>query len=136
MNKLTRTLVMTGVAVATGATMAAGPATASTTSTARPAAPQQAESGKSTAQKQDHRGRDRIIDTFRSPRTCHKVGRMGVWQDRWERYRCFPVRSFHRGGWALKVYYGWDGGHHGHHGHGGPDFRDHDLQHNGGNWKK
>ncbi|MBB2947458.1 hypothetical protein FB565_007229 [Actinoplanes lutulentus] len=126
MKKLTRALAMSGVAVAAGVTMAAGPAAASTGSAASQSGPS-ADTAKSAAKTDARPRRERIYDYYRSPRTCHKVGRSGVWEDRWERYSCFPVNGFHRGGWALKVYYGWGGGHghggpggHGPHGHGGP----------------
>lgn len=113
MNTLMRALVLPGVAVAAGLTVAAGPAAATT---GPPGA--RAESGPApTEASRVVRHRERIYDYFRSPRTCHRVGRMGVWQGRWEAYRCFPVRGFGRGDWALKVYYG-DPGHD--HGHGGP----------------
>ncbi|BAL89073.1 hypothetical protein AMIS_38530 [Actinoplanes missouriensis 431] len=110
MNKLTRALVVTGVAVATGATMAASPAAASPSS-GTSASGSSAQVSKPAAQQQEHRRRDRIYDYYRSPRTCHRVGRAGVWQERWDRYRCIPVGGFHRGGWALKVYFGWDHDH-------------------------
>ncbi|MEU4428875.1 hypothetical protein AB0F81_50395 [Actinoplanes sp. NPDC024001] len=112
MNRLTRSFLMTGVAVAAGLSMAAGPAAASS------AAPSGAEAGAKPAaatQQQDFKRRDRIVGFYRSPRTCHKLGRIGVWKDSWERYQCFQMwRGFHRGDWALKVYYqrSWhQGGH-------------------------
>ena len=127
MHKIARTIAMTGVAVAAGLTMAAGPAAASP---ATPSAPEATPKAAATKQ-QDARYRDRIYDYFRSPRTCHRVGRAGVWNDRWENYQCFQVwRGFHRGDWALKVYYGWGDhdfhggpGGHGHGGHGGHDWK-------------
>ncbi|GIE78224.1 hypothetical protein Aph02nite_41740 [Actinoplanes philippinensis] len=110
MNKMTRALVMTGVAVTAGVTVAAGPATASSAPGARPAATQQ----------KDHQRRDRIYGFYNSPQTCHRIGRIGQWKNRWERYSCFKVyRGFHSGDWALKVYYGWDHHHGGKHGKGG-----------------
>ncbi|MEU4688851.1 hypothetical protein [Actinoplanes sp. NPDC023714] len=132
MNKLTRTFVMTGVAVAAGVTMAAGPAAASSASPSTPSA----DNAKTTAKQDARPRRERIYGVYRSPRTCERVGRAGVWQDRWENYRCFRTGGF-RSGWALKVYYGWGGGpggfpggHHGH-GPGGHDFHD-----GPGDWKK
>jgi hypothetical protein len=99
MNKMTRALAMTGVAVATGVTVAAGPAAAVSTTTAPPAA----------TQKQDFQRRDRIFGFYNSPRTCHRIGRIGQWKNQWQRYSCFKVyRGFHTGEWALKVYYGWN----------------------------
>jgi hypothetical protein len=120
MHKLTRAVVLTGVAVATGVTMAAGPAAASTGTSSAP----KADSGKSVAKQQQGWRRDRIFDYYRSPRACHSVGRAGVWRDRWESYRCVPVGGFHRGGWALRVFYGWGPGGPGGPGHGpgGPGF--------------
>jgi hypothetical protein len=129
MNKLTRSFLMTGVAVATGLTMAAGPAAATS------AAPSGAEtSAKPAATKQqDVQRRDRIVGFYRSPRACHKLGRIGVWKENWERYQCFRVwRGSHRGDWALKVYYGWNW-HQGGHGHGDRDW--HGQKH-GNDWQK
>ncbi|WP_433795481.1 hypothetical protein [Actinoplanes sp. CA-252034] len=119
MNKMTRALVMTGVAVATGVSVAAGPATA-TPATTTPGA------RLATTHQLDFQRRDRIHGFYNSPRTCHRIGRIGQWKNRWERYSCFKIyRGFHSGSWALKVHYGWNynhgnkhwqGGHHG----GGP----------------
>ncbi|MFC7533354.1 hypothetical protein [Actinoplanes sp. GCM10030250] len=103
MNKYTRAFVMTGVAVAAGLTMAAGPATASPA----PAGDDAKMAKKPVAAAQQAKVRDRIVRFYESPRTCHKYGKMGVWKRDWNRYECFQVwRGFHRGDWALKVYYG------------------------------
>jgi hypothetical protein len=119
MNKMTRAIAMTGAAVAAGVTMAAGPAAASpatgavsvtTTASAKPA----------PAQKQGFQRRDRIYGFYNSPRTCHKIGRMGQWRNQWQRYSCFKVyRGFHSGDWALKVHYGWNYNHGNKHWNGG-----------------
>ena len=104
MNKVMRSFLMTGVAVAAGLTMATAPAAAQ-------AAPSDAKAdAKPVASKShDAKRRDRIVGFYRSPRTCHKIGRSGVWRDNWEKYQCFQVwRGFHRGDWALKVFYGWN----------------------------
>lgn len=130
MNKMTRAIAMTGAAVAAGVSMtagpvaaapAAGPVAAVATVSARPAAPP----------KPSFQRRDRIFGFYNSPRTCHKIGRMGQWKNQWQRYSCFKVyRGFHSGDWALKVYYGWNYNHgnkHWNDGHasGGGDYGGH-----------
>jgi hypothetical protein len=133
MNKMTRALVMTGVAVATGVTVAAGPATAVSTTTTPGARP-------AVAQKQDFQRRDRIFGFYNSPRTCHKIGRIGQWRNQWQRYSCFKVyRGFHSGDWALKVYYGWNYNHGNKHWSGGKGHYGHsggkgDYTHGGDNY--
>ncbi|WP_430785942.1 hypothetical protein [Actinoplanes sp. G11-F43] len=107
MNKVIRAIVMTGVAAAAGATMAAGPASAAPAGTSTPAV---AEKKAATQQKGLGR-RERIYGFYNSPRTCHKIGKVGQWKRQWHRYNCFKVyRGFNSGDWALKVYYG---GHYG-----------------------
>ncbi|GAA0462651.1 hypothetical protein Aca07nite_25680 [Actinoplanes capillaceus] len=104
MNKMTRALAMTGVAAAAGLAISAGPAVAS------PAGPTAVEAKPRAAatQQQGFKTRERIHGFYRSPRTCHRIGKAGVWQERWERYTCFRVyRGIHRGEWALKVSYGF-----------------------------
>ncbi|MEV6304710.1 hypothetical protein AB0M02_35235 [Actinoplanes sp. NPDC051861] len=104
MSKLTRAFVMTGVAVAASLAVAVSPASAS------PAGPKADEaSGKPVASyHQAPKFRERIFDYYHSPRTCAKVGKTGVWKEKWARYQCFQVwRGFHRGEWALKVYSPW-----------------------------
>ncbi|MEV0900134.1 hypothetical protein [Actinoplanes sp. NPDC049802] len=119
MNKMTRAFVMTGVAAAAGLTISAGPAAAS------PAGSSAAADFKpkhTATQQSAFPRRDRIVGFYNSPRTCHRIGKTGVWQDRWERYTCFRVyRGFHRGDWALKVSYGWNSNHHDRDWNGGPD---------------
>jgi hypothetical protein len=112
MNKMTRAIVMTGAAVAAGITMAAGPAAASPATTSAPSVSQ----GDVKVQQQDFKRRDRIYGFYNSPRTCHKIGKVGQWKNQWQRYSCFKVyRGFHSGDWALKVYYGWNYNHGGKH---------------------
>ncbi|MFC4070935.1 hypothetical protein [Actinoplanes subglobosus] len=114
MNKMTRAIAMTGVAVAAGVTVAAGPAAASPGTTAAPAVYSAAVASAKPAAppKQSFQRRDRIFGFYNSPRTCHKIGRIGQWKNQWQRYSCFKVyRGFHSGDWALKVYYGWNYNH-------------------------
>ncbi|BEL07556.1 hypothetical protein Q0Z83_057470 [Actinoplanes sichuanensis] len=112
MNKMTRALVMTGAAVAAGVSVAAGPAAAGPA--AGPAAVRSAPVAPAgvtsvAPQKPSFQRSDRIFGFYNSPRTCHKIGRMGQWKNQWQRYSCFKVyRGFHSGEWALKVYYGWN----------------------------
>jgi hypothetical protein len=103
MNKVTRLLAMTGMAVVAGLTMAAGPASASTTTAAKPA------------------GHDRVQGYFHSRMQCERSGRFGELRDRWDRHDCDLVRfGRHRGDWQLSVSshrgpFGHDRGHgHGH----------------------
>ena len=121
MNKMTRMLVMTGMAFAVSATIGAGAASAS------PAEPAATSAAKAASQSADIRlqpGRTRVIGYFRSPLACHKVGRIGEFRDRWDDYSCVRVRGgFHRGSWALVARWdrhGWPGhgGGHGWPGHG------------------
>ncbi|MDI6100771.1 hypothetical protein QLQ12_19350 [Actinoplanes sp. NEAU-A12] len=108
MNKMTRAIVMTGAAVAAGLTVAAGPAAASP-ATASTATASEVGSKTAVTQQQDFKRRDRIFGFYNSPRTCHKIGKLGQWKNQWERYSCFKVyRGFHSGDWALKVYYGFN----------------------------
>lgn len=108
MNKMTRALAITGAAVAAGLTVAAGPAAASPATTSTGSA---AGAGAKTVatQQQDFKRRDRIVGFYNSPRTCHRIGKVGQWKNQWQRYTCFRVhRGFHSGDWALKAHYGWN----------------------------
>ncbi|BCJ46501.1 hypothetical protein GCM10010168_61400 [Actinoplanes ianthinogenes] len=145
MNKLMRTVAMSGLAVAAGLAIGAGPAAASTGSAATPQPSAKASATEKAPAKSW--SRDRIVGFYRSPMTCHRIGRIGEWRDQWEDHDCIPIRrGFHRGDWMLKVYYGWagPGGFHDrdHRGPGGFDdhrgpggFDDHDGPGHGP-WKK
>lgn len=105
MNKATRVLTMTGMALAAGLTMGAGPASAASAA---------------TAPGWHH---DRVVGYFRSPIACERVGRIGELRDRWDNHDCYRVRfGFHRGQWQLTA--SWGHGPFGHdhgpigHGHG------------------
>jgi hypothetical protein len=125
MNKATRMLAMTGMAIVAGVTFSAGPAAAASASPS-PAAPkastQQADKG--FPSDSAYRG------WFRSLRACHRAGNIGEWRNSWDDHDCIPVRNgFHRNTWVLKVYWdrhGFPG--HGHgfpgHGHGFPGHDD------------
>jgi hypothetical protein len=139
MNRVTRALAVSGVAVAAGLTMAAGPALGSPSAPAAPVAVSPADQpGATTQVVRQPKFRERIHDYYRSPRTCHRVGRAGVWQERWVRYQCFQVwRGFHRGDWALKVYYGWNFKHRDFHdGHDNSHHGDRGWPSRGNDWQK
>ena len=98
MNKATRLLAMTGMAVAAGLTMGAGPASAA------PATPAP--------------GHGHVQGYFDNPLACQRAGRVGELRDRWDEHDCNKVRfGLHRGQWALQV--SWDQ-HNGPFGHGRP----------------
>jgi hypothetical protein len=94
MNRITRLLAIAGMGL--GAAVAlAGPAQASTTDATH--------RGPVTV-KQHFGNDDRVVAFFRDPFTCNRVGRLGEFQNRWDDYNCFRIRSsFHRGAWALSV---------------------------------
>jgi hypothetical protein len=86
MNKFSKALVMTGMAIAAGVTLGAGSASAA------PAAPAKAP------------GHDKIVGFYRSPAACQTAGRIGERRDRWDHHDCVRVRSgVRRGWWALSV---------------------------------
>jgi hypothetical protein len=88
MNKATRFLAMTGMALAAAVTMGAGPASAATKAPAP-------------------FGHDRTVGYFRSPMACEHAGRVGELRDKWDDHNCDRVRfGFHRGEWALSVSWG------------------------------
>jgi hypothetical protein len=94
MNKATRILVMTGMALVAGATVGAGPASAAT---ATPSTTTKA------AAKTDW-GHDRIVGYFRSPSACRTAGYIGERRGKWDNSDCIRVRGgFRRGLWALSV---------------------------------
>ena len=101
MNKTTRMLAMTGIALAAGLTVGAGPASAAP---AAPAAP-------ATASVQaDHKfkpSNDKFMGYFRSPSACIKTGRIGKLRHKWDSFDCDRVsRGSHRGQYSLTV--SWD----------------------------
>ena len=120
MNKATRMLVMTGMAIVAGATFSAGPAMAASASPAP-------NSGTTATQGTKDWGHDRsqIIRYYSNPFTCNREGRLGEWRHRWDNYNCFRVPfGFHRGAWALRV--SWDRPHFPGHGFPGGPGHDHD----------
>jgi hypothetical protein len=105
MNKATRLLAMTGMALAAGMTMGAGPASAAT---------------KTPAPGPHH---DKVVGYYHSSSACERAGRVGELRDRWNNHDCDRVRfGFHRGQWELNVSWGHGPFGHGHgpvmHGHG------------------
>src|SRR3954447_18848177 len=117
MNKATRMLVMTGMAILAGVTFSAGPAMASS------ATPAPTENKAATQTTKDWGpgfgpAGSRVVGYFSNPFTCNQVGRSGVWRHRWDYYNCYPVPFGFRGNWALRVTWhrfgfpgsGWYGG--------------------------
>jgi hypothetical protein len=99
MNKATRLLAMTGMALAAAVTMGAGPASASTKAPA------------------PGPHRDKVVGYFHSAGACERAGRVGELRDKWDSHDCNHLRfGFHRGTWELSA--SWGHGPFGH-GHGG-----------------
>ena len=115
MSKATRMLAMTGMALVAGATMAAGPAAASTSTAQGTTSATQ-----SAAQQSDrHRDREWVEGYYRTRFQCERVGRIGERFDRWDDYECDRVRRGFRILWRLEVERYWHGG---------------DWDNHGGNW--
>ena len=112
MNKATRTLAVTGMALIAGLTLGVGPAAAASSTTTTAATTKQ-------ATHQADRGR-----LYPSLRQCLWAGRIGERRGRWDSYDCNRVRwGSYRGWWELDVEWdhdGWPGGGH----HGGPGGHD------------
>ena len=121
MNKVMRGFAMSGLAVAAGLVVSAGPAAASS---AAPSAPSAAK-GKAPAAS-PAKMRSRVLGFYRNPRDCHRDGQRGEFRRQWTDHDCIPVRERFRRGWALKVYYGF----------GGPDFHHGPGPGPHGPWKK
>jgi len=140
MNKATRMLVTTSMAIVAGATMGVGQASASAKTPQAPVAAEQ------SAQQAGNWGGDRVVGYFRSPRFCIQNGRLGEFRGRWDDFRCvYQRRGFNAGYFALVVSWdrgsswndfghnnGWndDRGHH----HGWNDNRWNDNRGNDGRW--
>jgi hypothetical protein len=101
MNKATRMLVMTGMAIAAGVTFSAGPASAASATPASPDSKAATQSAKDWGH-----DRSRIVGVYRDPFTCNRIGRIGEFHHRWDDYRCFRVPGGFHGKWALRV--SWD----------------------------
>jgi hypothetical protein len=116
MNKATRMLMMTGMAVVAGATFSAGPAAAASASPS----PSAAKASTQEAAKAFPRSSS-IEGWYRSRGACESAGNRGEWRNRWDDHDCIPINTgVHRRTWALKVYqnrHGFPG--HGPGGHGG-----------------
>ncbi|MET0419499.1 MAG: hypothetical protein ABW022_26085 [Actinoplanes sp.] len=120
MNKATRMLAVTGLALVAGVTMGAGPASAAPSASGTTSATTVSVQGVDKKMK----SRDRVVGYYRTKTACWKVGRLGEIRDRWDDFECDRVnRGFRRGWYALEAQ--WDvrgsGHHHGGrpHGHGG-----------------
>jgi hypothetical protein len=101
MNKASRRLAVTGMALIAGLTLGAGPAAASS-STPTPTSTQQAAPSA-----------DRVIRYYPSLRSCLRAGRIGVITRQWRTFDCDRVFwGLHRGWYALDVqrWGGWPGG--------------------------
>ena len=96
MNKISKALVMTGMALVAGATLGAGSASAAPATAAAPKP--------TAAQAPSH---DKVVGYYRSATSCHIAGKLGERRDRWDDHDCLRVRSGSRRGWfALSV--SWD----------------------------
>jgi hypothetical protein len=96
MNKVTRMLAMTGMAIAATATIGAGAASSAQAAPAKPSA------DASASKKADFGNRTRVIGYYRNLITCHRIGNLGEWRHRWDDHECYRVRgNFHRGAWVL-----------------------------------
>ena len=118
MNKTTRTLAMSGIAIAAGLTMGVGPASA---------APGTTSAGTGAASSSDHRwDNGRVVGYFRTASACYRMGRIGEIRHKWDDSDCdFVRRGFHRGQWQLTVSWNRHGnGGHGPIGHGQNDQHD------------
>ncbi|MBM2615536.1 hypothetical protein JIG36_08150 [Actinoplanes sp. LDG1-06] len=108
MNKVTRMLTMTGIAVGVGLTMGVGPASAA------PAAP--AGTGHATqvqAKAPKFKTKERVVGYYRSARDCNRVGKMGEFRKKWDDFDCDRVQRGPKRGWiALKAQ--WEVRGHGH----------------------
>ncbi|GLW28203.1 hypothetical protein [Actinoplanes regularis] len=115
MSKVMREFAMTGLAVAAGLVIGAGPAAASSGSPAVPRATTQAPAavqanGKAPAATTADFS-ERIVGFYRSAAACRKIGKGGEFRHRWDDFDCYPIRhGFQRGNWVLKAYYDLDGG--------------------------
>jgi hypothetical protein len=130
MNKTTRTLAMSGIAVAAGLTMGVGPASA---------APATTSTTTNAASSSDHRFDDgRVVGYYRTASACFRAGKVGEFRNKWDDSDCDVVRrGFHRGQWQLTV--SWDRHGNGHHGNDWDDkgnrgngHRGHDNDRKGG----
>ena len=94
MNKVTRMLTMTGIAVGVGLTMGVGPASAA------PVAP--AAGGHATqvqAQSPKFKTRDRIVGYYRSKQACSRAGKIGEFHKKWDDFDCDRVQRGPKRGW-------------------------------------
>ena len=112
MNKATRMLAVTGMALVAGLTMGAGPTSADPSPAVTPSATKAAVQGVDKKM----RSRERVVGYYRTKQACWKVGRLGEIRDRWDDFECDRVnRGFRRGWYALEA--SWDlrgqGGHNG-----------------------
>ncbi|GIF05582.1 hypothetical protein [Actinoplanes siamensis] len=107
MKKAIRGYAMSGLAVAAGLVVGAGPAAASSTSAAIPGAP----SGAAPAT--EDWSHSPVVGFYRTLGACHLEGERGAFRKQWIDFDCVPLRADLRRGWLLKVDYGQDF-------HGGP----------------
>jgi len=125
MNKATRTLAMTGMALITGATLGTVPAAASTSTTQGTGASTQG------AQQQAASPRHRIHDYYRTYRQCRWAGARGEYRHWWDDYDCYRVRWGRWRDWyALDVR--WDRNHNNNNNNNNNDNNDHNGDHHDG----
>jgi hypothetical protein len=118
MNRITRLLALTGIGLAAGISIGAGPAQAASAAGAD-------SSSRTTAAAKADWNDDETVGYFSSRIRCERAGRIGEIRDRWEDYDCNRVRfGFHRGDYALEVQYDrWDNDRWGNHDRWGNDHR-------------
>jgi hypothetical protein len=118
MTKITRTLAMTGIAVAAGLTMGAGPASATPATTAT--------SANAASSSDHHFDNGRVVGYYRTAGLCARSGKIGEIRHKWDDSDCdFVRRGFHHGQWQLTV--SWD-----RHGNGHDKGRHDDDRHDNG----
>ena len=132
MSKATRMLALTGTALVAGMMFSAGPAAASSSTAQGTTASTQSTQ---EATKAD-RGRTWVHDSYRSRGLCIRAGLIGQRFDRWDRFRCVPVRYGFRTYYRLVVTQNWGGGHWDGHGNGNGhwDNDGHGHGHGGHHW--
>jgi len=136
MNKATRVLVMSGMALFAGATMGAGSASASPKSPDAPAPTVQAAK---TVHGWDN---DRVVGYYYNRGICFRIGHLGEIRNRWDDFSCdYQRRGFHRGQFELSVSQDrrggdWNDRNRGHDRDRGDDRRRGDERNRGNTWNK
>ncbi|MDY7089686.1 MAG: hypothetical protein SYR96_31850 [Actinomycetota bacterium] len=95
MNKVTRMLTMTGIALGVGLTMGVGPASAT------PSAP--AGTGHATqaqAKAPKFKTKERVVGYYRTKQACNRAGKIGEFRKKWNDFDCDRVRRGPKRGWV------------------------------------